>query len=329
MIILILTIIFEILMTVLWQRHSKNHVVLISIILGAILPPTFYLMFICTKTKYSSVHPKRFIQRRHSRSWQHISISIFTQIVILVILSIIGVTIAAILMSATSAWCCVRQGRRLQLCDLAAAVAKVFNQNGIDYYVTFGSLLSYAKGRQEGNDQNEEEEEKNREKVEEEVGDGKRAGASNKEGEMIPWEHDEDLAIAEKQVEIAYKLLKERGFNMERRSSSETVAFRIHLPGANVWASAWAMTWIDVYPYKVEKKSGEIISSRSSRDYFGTKIMLNDVKPFRNISYCGFDSFSGPRLPIRHVKKKFGANWRKTVFPDNYRGTTCKIIKDC
>ena len=57
----------------------------------------------------------------------------------------------------------MRPGRRLQLCELAAAVAKVFNQNGIDYHVTFGSLLGVVRSGEEEKEnngkKNEEEEE--------------------------------------------------------------------------------------------------------------------------------------------------------------------------
>ena len=48
----------------------------------------------------------------------------------------------------------MRPGRRLQLCELAAAVAKVFNQNGIDYHVTFGSLLGVVRSGEEEEENN-------------------------------------------------------------------------------------------------------------------------------------------------------------------------------
>ena len=65
------------------------------------------------------------------------------------------------------------------MCELAAAVAKVFNQNGIDYHVTFGSLLGVARSGKE-EDEEEEEEKKNKEtkehkgKEEEKEGEGDR-----------------------------------------------------------------------------------------------------------------------------------------------------------
>ena len=46
------------------------------------------------------------------------------------------------------------------MCDLAAAVAKAFNQNGIDYYVTFGTLLGFARSQKESVEEKEEEEER-------------------------------------------------------------------------------------------------------------------------------------------------------------------------
>lgn len=314
--IFVLILVVEIVVVVQWQQRSTYHVVFISIALGAILAPSLYLMFILDRKCWTDS------EEASSKSWKHISISFFNQVIVLVIFSVLGVVIAAVIMSASSAWCCVRDGRRLQLCDLAAAVAKAFNQNGIDYYVTFGTLLGFARSQKESMEEKEEEEERK----------GKRGGvraSSLKDGGMIPWEHDMDIAIAEKQIEISYRLLQDRGFNLERRSSTGVVAYRIHLPGASVWGSAWSMNWIDVYPYIVEKRSGEIIS-RNMRNYMGTKIMLSDVKPYRSISFCGFNYFSAPRLPIRHVKGQYGAQWRKPHFPDDsYKGTTCKIFKDC
>ena len=67
----------------------------------------------------------------------------------------------------------------------------------------------------------------------------------------------------------------------------------------------------------------------NSRAYHNSLIHCSDVKPYRNISFCGFDSFSSPRLPLRYVKKQFGPNWRIPQFPDNYRNYTCRLFRDC
>ena len=69
----------------------------------------------------------------------------------------------------------MRPGRRLQLCELAAAVAKVFNQNGIDYHVTFGSLLGVVRS-------GEEEKENNGKKNEEEGKGGREEEEAAKDG---------------------------------------------------------------------------------------------------------------------------------------------------
>jgi len=307
----------EILLIFKWQQHADVHVVNFALALGALLAPSLYLVAIIS---YTCTHP-----RKSPSEWSKPSadipgwrlprrIPIIFHIFVGVSISFIGFLAVAIFMSSTSAWCCVRESRQLELCDLAAAVAKVFNQNGLDYHVTFGTLLGIMRSRESGDSK------------ELPLTDNSGDSASKTKA-MIPWEHDLDIAIAEKQVGIAYKLLKERGFNLERRSPTGVVAFRIHLPGASIWAAAWAMSWIDVYPFVVEKHTGEIIS-KNLKNYM-KRPLISDVKPYRNISFCGFDSFSSPRLPLRFVRKQFGPHWRKPEFPDNYRNNTCRLFKDC
>jgi len=300
-----------------WQQKFKLHIVHMALALGAFLTPSLYLLLVaaykCTRplTSLSKWPPNRMTFFGFSLPKR---IALLSHFLVGIILSLFGLFVVVVLMSTTSAWCCIRESRRVEMCDLAAAAAKVFNQNGLDYHVTFGTLLGHV--RRQADDQDAAAE--GRPLAEE---------AASKTRSLIPWEHDMDIAIAEKQAEIAYKLLKERGFTLERRPSESVVAFRIHLPGANIWLSAWAMTWIDVYPFVVEKHTGEIIS-KNSRNYM-KRPLISDVRPYRNLSFCGFDSFSAPRLPLRHVKKQFGANWRKPEFPDNYRNNTCRLFMDC
>ena len=49
--------------------------------------------------------------------------------------------------AASAARCCVHQESCCILCNLDAAAAKVFNQNGTNYHVTFGILLGFVKSQ--------------------------------------------------------------------------------------------------------------------------------------------------------------------------------------
>ena len=51
-------------------------------------------------------------------------------------------------------------------------MAKVFNQNGIDYHVTFGSLLGVVRSGEEEEEKNKEEENNGKKNEEEEEGKG-------------------------------------------------------------------------------------------------------------------------------------------------------------
>ena len=61
-------------------------------------------------------------------------------------------------------------------------MAKVFNQNGIDYHVTFGSLLGVVRSGEEEEEKNKEEGENNGKKNEEEGKGGREEEEAAKDG---------------------------------------------------------------------------------------------------------------------------------------------------
>ncbi len=136
---------------------------------------------------------------------------------------------------------------------------------------------------------------------------------------FIPWEHDLDLCVFEKdrsRVAATLAASEELGFETFPKEHTWIVG-RLH--GSHVIAN-YAENWVDVY--MSYPSSDKIALSSQSGDYF----LDDELFPFRSISYCGAH-MNFPAVGVPYLARYYGDDWKTPRHDTLVRRLRCSLTQ--
>lgn len=117
-------------------------------------------------------------------------------------------------LSSHSLWCCVQEKDQHFLCNMTSTLLSRMNDEGINSWLCFGSLLSAVRN-----------------------------------GFPIPWEHDFDICMDSEHNGKLLPILQEEGYEFEWMHKNHIMIARVYLPMKLVPHARNAELWIDIYRY--------------------------------------------------------------------------------